>query len=435
MKKILILAKKELVETFRETSGFLYLFFMPAALLIAFNLTLGGAYSVGSSKDNPIRVTVVNLDQGAKGQELVQALDDMTWIRTETTDSDGNVLTEEVIRDAVANGRRSSAVVIPADYSEKINTGEKPEITLLVDPTVPIQFVGPIEGALTGALFSSLFSGDPAEFMPSMINKGMDAWEEKNNAKIPPSVREMFTDPESIKSLFPAGGEGGLLSEENMVATVKQEVVQPAKKEEEVKYPTIYQQNLSGYSVMAVFFLILSLGSALLTEKGLGTFTRILAAPMDKATYLAGKMLPYVLIALMQIALLNILSMIFYNTNMGSDIIAIVIITICTAIASAGLGLVLVSLFPGRGKFEGVSTVVVLILTAFSGSFVPRFVLGEFVQQASLFIPQSWALIAYQDIMVRQKTIIDILPHCGILLGFATLFFLIGIWRFKFQEK
>jgi ABC-2 type transport system permease protein len=118
---------------------------------------------------------------------------------------------------------------------------------------------------------------------------------------------------------------------------------------------------------------------------------------------------------------------------MGNDILAIVVITICTAAASAGLGLVLVTLFTSRGKFEGVATVVILILTAFSGSFVPRFVMGDFIQKASLFIPQSWALIAYQDIMVRSKTLVDVLPHCGILLVFAAVFFLFGVWRFKFE--
>ena len=93
----------------------------------------------------------------------------------------------------------------------------------------------------------------------------------------------------------------------------------------------------------------------------------------------------------------------------------------------------MVTLFRSRGRLESFSVVIVLVSTALSGAFVPRFVMGEFVQQVSLVVPQSWALVAYQDVIVRGKGLIDVLPNCGVLLAFAGVFFLIGLFRFRFE--
>jgi hypothetical protein len=37
------------------------------------------------------------------------------------------------------------------------------------------------------------------------------------------------------------------------------------------------------------------------------------------------------------------------------------------------------------------------------------------------------------DIVLRSQGLTAILPTAGILLGFAVLFFTVGIWRFKFE--
>jgi hypothetical protein len=36
-------------------------------------------------------------------------------------------------------------------------------------------------------------------------------------------------------------------------------------------------------------------------------------------------------------------------------------------------------------------------------------------------------------VIVRNKGLVDILPSAGILMGFALLFFVIGIWKLKYE--
>ena len=45
----------------------------------------------------------------------------------------------------------------------------------------------------------------------------------------------------------------------------------------------------------------------------------------------------------------------------------------------------------------------------------------------------TWALEAYQEIMVRGGGLMDVLPHCGVLLAFTAAFFAVALWRFRFE--
>jgi hypothetical protein len=42
-------------------------------------------------------------------------------------------------------------------------------------------------------------------------------------------------------------------------------------------------------------------------------------------------------------------------------------------------------------------------------------------------------MIGFTDIITRRGGVAEILPEAGILLLFAALFFIIGLWRLRFE--
>ena len=40
---------------------------------------------------------------------------------------------------------------------------------------------------------------------------------------------------------------------------------------------------------------------------------------------------------------------------------------------------------------------------------------------------------AMTDITMRGHGLVDILPEAGVLLAFAAAFFLVGLWRFRYE--
>ena len=45
----------------------------------------------------------------------------------------------------------------------------------------------------------------------------------------------------------------------------------------------------------------------------------------------------------------------------------------------------------------------------------------------------AWALDAYQDLLMRGCGFAEVLPKVGILGPFAALFFVVGVWNFRFE--
>lgn len=63
-------------------------------------------------------------------------------------------------------------------------------------------------------------------------------------------------------------------------------------------------RKVPGLTVLGVFFIVGTMASSILTEKQEGTFRRLLVAPLRKSILLAGKMLPYYLDNLIQVAVM-----------------------------------------------------------------------------------------------------------------------------------
>jgi ABC-2 type transport system permease protein len=61
----------------------------------------------------------------------------------------------------------------------------------------------------------------------------------------------------------------------------------------------------------------------------------------------------------------------------------------------------------------------------FSSDFFP-----PLLRTISYFMPHTWAMTAYQDLLVRGQGLAQVLPEIGVLLVFAAVFFGLGVWRF-----
>jgi ABC-type multidrug transport system permease subunit len=83
-----------------------------------------------------------------------------------------------------------------------------------------------------------------------------------------------------------------------------------------------------------------------------------------------------------------------------------------------------------------ISLLLIFVLGFLGGSFSPQvaFCRGEgFMAFLSRYTPQAQATIAYHTMLLQNGGLIDILPQIVYLLGLSLVFFLIAIWRFKFE--
>jgi len=179
---------------------------------------------------------------------------------------------------------------------------------------------------------------------------------------------------------------------------------------------------------------------AVLEEKKVGTFRRILAAPMPRAVFLLGKLLPNLIMNVIQIVLMFAVG-VFVMPALGTPRLELGAhpgalrghFTGRVAEPRPGWGLLIAALSPdhraGRRAVEPARRDHGSHRWRHGSAFCD----ARFLQTAGLITPHAWALDAYQDVLVRGYGLLHVLPEVAALLGFSVVFFGIALWRFRWD--
>ena len=198
--------------------------------------------------------------------------------------------------------------------------------------------------------------------------------------------------------------------------------------------------SVPGLAVLFAFLTATSTATALFRERKDGTFRRLLVAPMSKVAMVVGKLLPNMAKTLMQVLVLFmvgrfLLPLIGVGSLSLGDPFALVVIAVVIAVCSSTLGLLLGAIAKTENQISTLGAVVLWVMGAVSGAFIPSFFLGEFLGTVGKLIPHYWAIAAFQDVLVRGEGIGGIGGKLAILAGFTVVFGVIGVWRFRFGDE
>lgn len=417
--QILALTWKDLKVFFKDPGAVVLIFLMPFMFILVMSFALSGLFRSG--EDRPIQLLAANQDRGTQAAAILRQLDKMSAFAVETT-WEGQPLTRQVAERLIVEGERSLALVFPPDFSEILEQDPAAEerrttkVLVVVDPATSSQFVEPILGTLQGLLERAAYTAT----MP----KGIDYLLQWLTPQAPLEQREAF------KAQAQEAMSGGLLGGQQPLVTVER-TTPPGMRVE--KFPDTFQQNVPGYTIFGIFWIVSLLAGSVLQEKREGTFRRLLVAPMSRAIMLAGKLVPHYLISLLQITIMLGAAHLLFGMSLGPSPAGLVVVSLAAGATATGLGVLVAALARTEAQVGGLTTLLLLTLSAVGGCFVPRFIMPDWLRAVGLVTPHAWALDAYQDLLVRGYGLLEVLPEVGALAAFAGVFFGIGVWRFRFE--
>jgi len=423
--QIYALTVKDLKVLFSDSRGLISLFLMPLMFIVIMTNALRGSFDGPSP--NPISVLVVNSDSGDLADQAITDLKTVEGLKIEDT-YEGQAVTRELADSLIRDGQRRVAIVFPTNFSERVlaratDSGAPiATVTFVADPAAGSQFLGPIQGSVQGFILRVASYAQA----PGQIEVAFDQMAADADPQVAPVIKQIGSG--FVDRLNSGDGLAGSATESpvafDQVAPVGFQVKQ---------FPNSAQQNVPGYTLFGVFFIVQVVATSLLREKQDGTFRRLMVAPVSRAALLIGKVLPYYLINLLQVVVMFGVGVVLFNMSLGNDWLALTIVTLATAAASTGLGLLVAAIGKTPEQIGGISSLLVITLAALGGSMVPTFIMPEFMQTLSKVSPHAWALQGYQDVLVRGLGVSAILPEAGMLLVFAVVFFGVAVWRFKFE--
>src|SRR5579883_26140 len=191
-----------------------------------------------------------------------------------------------------------------------------------------------------------------------------------------------------------------------------------------------YQVLVPSYTVMFSFFLVLSVVCVFVTERKHGTLVRLRAAPLTRAQILLGKLLPCLVVSLVQGFFLLVAGRLIFGMTWGSRPELLIPLVICTSFSAVGLSILVASIARTETQVAVYGTLIVLVLGGVSGSLMPRDLMPEQMKRISLITPHAWALDAYSQLLASPNPDVSaVLLSCGVLLAFGVVFTVIAWWR------
>ncbi|WP_234122414.1 ABC transporter permease [Clostridium hydrogenum] len=379
LKRLLIQSKKV----------FLLTILMPTVVVCLVTFLLSGSKSNAS-----INIGVVNKDSGIEGKGLLKSLEKQAFVIDKLSYEDAKTKIKQNVEGLV--------LVIPDNFTEKIQNGEKPSVEILKTE-----------------------NGD----MDSSIINQVNAY-----------IGKKIIENSTLRNVIKLG-----------VKVDKNKFNSDMKKASNDKYVTVSSnyithagvQNLAGTvsSNLIVSFLMYSMMYivmdlyALRKEKIL---FRSLSTPNSNSEILGSIFLSMFVILFMQSALLVTITKFVFNIYWGKSMLSVMLVFLALDLVVLSAGIVAARWAKSEEQISPIVSLMVTLTCAIGGSFMPLDQIPNFpeaLKKISYFTPQNWAISALNDVILKNSGVFDILPKLFILLLFAGVFFAAGALQFRETAK
>ena len=191
------------------------------------------------------------------------------------------------------------------------------------------------------------------------------------------------------------------------------------------------EQASAGQLITWVQTTVLGVAQVLIMERRSGTLRRLLVQPLSRSVVLVGKLIGWLSLGLLQMALLLLGGWFLFGVAWGHHPIAVALVSFSFAASTVALGLLLATVARTERQASSIALTLSLALSALGGAWWPLEITPPLYQKLALLLPTAWAMRAYTDVLVRDVSVLEVLPTCGVLLGSAAVFVALGAWRFR----
>lgn len=392
--KFNIIAANDIKIFLRDRNAVILMFLLPMVIISVAGLALGGDFE----QNIQIDVLVVDLDNGDISKGFVEFLEEIDIL---DVDMESN---EFAARDRVKDQEYGRLIIIPRDFTESTMMGENSEISIIVDPTEDSQntvLEKIVEGYANGLSTNVVV-------VKTVAALGIPVYSEEQIFEVV-DVANQFAQPLPVQ-------------------------VKTESTSSNLGEFTSFTHYVPGFAVMFVLFTSIGAGSvSLLKEQEAGTFRRLVVAPISKAEIIGGKITSTFFKAFVQLAVLMIFGHFVFDLNLGSDMLALVVLIAAIALSSTGLGLLVAVMVTTKDQADSVSNVLTLTMSAIGGSWWPLFIEPQFMQDIARLTITAWAMDGFYDLLYFDLGLAGIMKEVGVLVFMTIVFFGLAISRFSFE--
>lgn len=358
------IAYKEMLHILRDPQTLFFTLFIPIAEMFLLGFAI-------NTNVRDVRTVVVDNCNTQESRRLVEQFEntrDFLVVRRSQSEREAT--------QAIVDGHAQVGIVIPPDFSQKLDAGEVSSFALLVDGTVSSIAAEAVNVGNSLALIASLQRALPGQPL-----------------RVEVRPRVLF-NPDTRSANFFLPGLMVVISQ--LMATV-----------------------LSA--------------NAIVREKESGTLEQFFMTPVRRGEVILGKMLPYVVLTAVEFCMILAVMRVVFQIEVVGMVINLLALLLPFTLTMLSFGL-LISTRADTKDAAGQMAMGTIIPSIFlSGYVFPIDSMPAFFKSLAYFIPTTWLIDASRGIILRGTDWSGLWSHAVVLWGMALIVMLVAALRMRTQ--
>ena len=369
-KRVLHILKKELIQLRRDPIMLRLVLISPIAQLFVFG------YAITSDIEN-VSTAVLDMDNTSQSRELISRFASNT--RYFTIQYIDSVIQIDYLLDT---GRAQMALNIPRGFAKDIESGRTAEVQIILDGS----------DSSTASTVSNYANTICSQFSQQILVS--------NAARV----------------------VGSIISIPNIDARIRPWY-----------NPDLRSANYLVPGVLCMILLIVTMmltSLAIVREKEIGTLEQIIVTPIKPLELMLGKVTPFAIIGMINVATIILASSIFFNITIAGSVILLFVLTLFFLMTSLGLGLFVSTVCKTQQQAMMVSFFIIQPSILLSGFMFPLASMPTPIRLLTYIIPLRHYLEIVRGIFLRGVGIEALWPQVLWLFGLGCILLYFSVKRF-----
>jgi ABC-2 type transport system permease protein len=423
MKKALILALKD----FRVLRHDKFALFMAFCFPAIISLFFGAITSSDDKGPSGMKVALVDEDQSEFSQLYVSRLESYEALSL-------THLSWDEAFDHVRTGKQVAAICIKEGFGdgfEAIFDSNNPKLEIAVDPARRMES-GYLEGLLAKAQFEAF--GERVRNRDWMRSQ-VDVWRNdiKQITKLTAiEIGLLLNLIDSFDKLLRDFNDSHYMSgfDGNMLNVSKVDVRRESEGPKSSFQITFAPATIWGLIACAATF-----AASIVNERRVGTFQRLLIAPLSHVNILGGKALACLFACIAVVCLQCAGARVIFKMPISEPMLFVPAAT-CVVFCFVGLMMIASTLGRTEQGVAGLTWAIFMVMAMLGGGmFFPLSAMPQWLRSISHISPIKWSILAMEGAIWRDFTLMEMIAPCGIVLSIGTVSFLLGVIILRRTEQ
>jgi ABC-2 type transport system permease protein len=198
--------------------------------------------------------------------------------------------------------------------------------------------------------------------------------------------------------------------------------------------PNLESKNAFVPGVIAMVVMLVSLmltALSVVREREIGTMAQILVSPLSPLEFLSGKTIPFVLISMVDVALVSLMGVFWFEIPFQGSVVVLFIGTLAFLLSSVGLGLLISTACTTQQQAVMAGTFVLTPAILLSGLIFPIANMAVIFQYITYVNPLRYFIVITQGVFLGGRSLAVLWPQMAAMAGLGVVFLSLSIIRFR----